>query len=181
MQVWVIESDGVPDEALLNSNQGLGTRIAVDSNTDIGYYYKSGNGVTPLAGGGVDRWTYLIFNTDFTIVSSTPTVLTATAFTPIADSVYRVEGQLMLETDTANNGPCPGVDWPSGLTSGVIRFTTAEGTLTEALLNANDGANDRVEPATFPANTVLPADFSCTFLTGSSPSGDFALTISSLT
>ncbi len=177
-QIWVIESDGIPPATLFNSTQGLGTPIAIDKNTQIAYYYDSTLGVTPF---GSDGWTYLVLDSDFTVVSSTPTVVPGLSFIPEASSTYLVEAELMVETATLNNGPSPGVSWPSGLTRGVIRISTPQSSTSEALFLGNSSANGRAVPATFPVNTILPAEVSSTFLVGASPSGNFSLTLSSAT
>lgn len=181
MQVWVIESDGVPAPELFNSTQGLGTPIAIDKNTQIAYYYDSTLGVTPFGGSGGDGWTYLLLSSDYTVTSSTPVSVPGLSFTPEASSEYRVEGQLMVETDTLNNGASPGISWPSGLTRGVIRISAPASSTGEALYLGNTSSSGRAVPATSPASTLLPSEISATFLTGASPSGDFAITISSAT
>lgn len=177
-QIWVIESDGVPSPELFNSTQGLGTPVAIDKNTQIAYYYDSSLGVTPF---GSDGWEYLILTSDFTVVSSTPTVVPGLSFTPDVSSTYRVEGQLMVETNTLNNGPAPGVSWPSSLTRGVIRISIPESSTGEALFLGNSSSNGRAVPSTFPASTLLPSEVSSTFVSSGSTSGDFSITLSSAT
>lgn len=181
MQIWVIESDGVPSPELFNSTQGFGTPIAIDKNTQIAYYYDSTLGVTPFGGSGGDGWTYLLLSSAYTVTSSTPIPVPGLSFTPEASSEYRVEGQLMVSTDTLNNGAAPGVSWPSGLTRGVIRISAPQSSTSEALYLGNTSSSGRAVPSVSPASTLLPAEISSTFLTGASPSGDFSITISSAT
>jgi len=178
--IWVFEHAGIPNAELFGSTQGLSTPIIIDNTTQIAYYYDAALGVTALAGGsGGDGWTYLILSADVTASSTTPAVVPGLSFTPTASVKYRVEGQLLLETTVTDNGPCPGVSWPSGLSQGVIRLSVPESSTGEALLLGNESANSRAVPATFPMNTCLPGEISATFLVGATPSGDFAITLSS--
>lgn len=182
--IWVFEHAGVPGEELFNSAQGLSTPIIIDNTTQIAYYYDAVLGVTAIAGSGgggpgSDGWTYLILTADVTAGSASPAVIPGLAFTPVSGSEYRVEGQLLVETNLLDNGPSPGVSWPSGLTSGVIRLSVPESSTGEALLLGNISANSRAVPSTFPVNTALPCEISATFLSGGAVSGDFAITISS--
>ena len=176
-QIWVLEYDGIPPAEVFNSAGGLSTPLVIDTQADRGYYYKNGTGVTPLAAG--DEWTYVYLTSDYSLLSATPTIIPGLAFTPEASSTYMVEAQLLVQTDTLNNGPSPGVDWPSGLTLGGIKITVPESSTGEALFNGNHLADGRAVPATFPASEPLLSLISSTFTVGGSPSGNFSLTISS--
>ena len=182
-QIWVLEYTGVPPAEVFNSASGFSTPIVIDTQTDQGYYYKNGTGVTPLAGGGSggDGWTYLILSADYTVVNSSPVAIPGLAFTPEASSTYIVEAQLLVSTDIVDNGPAPGVNWPSGLSAGVVRIIIPESSTSEAVFNGNISADGRAIPATFPVNTILPGAVASTFSSGASPSGNFALTLSSAT
>lgn len=177
-QIWVLEYTGVPPAEVFNSTGGRSTPLVIDNTDDTAYYYKEGTGVTPLA---ADSWTYLYLTSDYTLLSSTPTDIPGLAFTPEASSTYIVEAQLLVSTDIVDNGPAPGVNWPSGLSSGVVRITVPESSTSEAVFNGNISADGRAIPATFPVNTILPGAVASTFSSGASPSGNFALTLSSAT
>lgn len=127
----------------------------------------------------LDEWTYLILGTDLSASTATPQV-SPLAFTPDADAQYIVEAHLIIETSDPAIGPCPGVSWPSGLTFGAAELRAPTGSTTQALLNATGGTSARVEVPSLPfADTPYLALLSASFLTGGSPSGDFAVTISS--
>lgn len=180
-QIWVLEYDGVPPAEVFNSASGFSTPIVIDTQTDQGYYYKNGTGVTPLAGGGSggDGWTYLILSADYTVVNSSPVAIPGLSFTPTAFSSYVVEAQLLVQTNVVDNGPSPGVDWPGGISLGGVKITIPESTTGEAVFNGNHTADGRAVPATFPASTPLLGLACSTFTMGGSPSGNFSLTISS--
>lgn len=176
-QIWVLEYTGVPPAEVFNSASGLSTPLVIDSTEDRGYYYKNGTGVTPLAGG--DEWTYLELSSDYSIASTSPVVIPGLAFAPEASSEYIVEAHLIVQTDTLDNGPAPGVDWPGGISLGGIKITIPEGTTSEAVFNGNHLADGRAIPATFPQSSPLLGIVASTFKMGASPSGNFSLTISS--
>lgn len=175
MAIWVIEHDGVPSAELFSSTQGQGTPIVIDKNTQIPYYYDTDLGVTPFGSSG---WTYLFLASDVTSQSSTPADVTGLTFTPDASSRYAVEGMLMVETDTLNKAPRIGVNWPSGLTRGTARISVPSSTSAETLAFGNSTADVECQPSTFPASTLLQAEIRATFLSGGSPSGNFAVTLS---
>lgn len=176
-QIWVLEYDGIPPAEVFNSASGFSTPVVINTQTDRGYYYKNSVGVTPLAAG--DEWTYVYLTSDYPVVASSPVVIPGLAFAPEASSTYLVEAQLLVQTDTLNNGPSPGVDWPGGISLGGIKISIPEGSTGEALFNGNHLADGRAVPATFPASAPFLSLINSTFTMGGSPSGNFSLTISS--
>lgn len=123
-QIWVLEYDGIPPAEVFNSASGFSTPVVINTQTDRGYYYKNSVGVTPLAAG--DEWTYVYLTSDYPVVASSPVVIPGLAFAPEASSTYLVEAQLLVQTDTLNNGPSPGVDWPGGISLGGIKISIPE-------------------------------------------------------
>lgn len=128
-------------------------------------------------GSPTDSWTYIWLSSDVTASSTTP--VSVFSFTPSASTKYIVEGQLIVETSSSSNGPCPGVSWPSGLSSGVVRISAPTSGSSEALFLGNSSASGRAVGSGASASTPYPASVNATFTVGGSPSGTFVVNISS--
>jgi len=48
---WVGTCEGTPPDSLFGTTKGAGTPLVIDTLSNKGYFYKSGVGPTPLAGG----------------------------------------------------------------------------------------------------------------------------------
>jgi hypothetical protein len=130
-------------------------------------------------GSPTDSWTYIWLSSDVTVSSTTP--VSVFSFAPSASTKYIVEGQLIVETSSSSNGPCPGISWPSGLSSGVAKLTAPKGATSEAVFLGNSSASGRAVGTGASASTPYPASVNSTFTTGGSPSGNFVINISSET
>jgi len=124
-----------------------------------------------------DTWTYVTLTSD-QVVTTTSGTATALAFTPDADTLYEVEGQLWLQSADITVGPQPGVAWNTGNTDGVAHITTTESSSTLAVANIPDGVDAAALATSFPDTTnSYPAQVKASFETGPSPSGAFTITL----
>ena len=122
------------------------------------------------------EWVDIKITTD-TPVSSLSTVF---SFTPAANKLYEVEGQLWLTSASAAKGPQPGISWNSGNDGGVAFIETTESTTTTKIANLTNGTNGAALATSFPdATNAYPAQIKASFKTGSSPSGTFDVTLQS--
>lgn len=139
------------------------------------YYHLTQAEYTALSAPS-DSWTYVKITSDTPVSGSTNVF----SFTPAANTLYEVEGQLWLTSASASKGPQPGVAWNSGNTSGVAFVETTESTTTTKIANLTNGTNGRALATSFPdATNAYPAQVKASFKTGGSPSGDFAVTLQS--
>lgn len=126
---------------------------------------------------GLDSWTYMKLTSD-QIVTTTSGVATALAFTPAANTLYEVEGQLWLQSSDIASGPQPGVAWNTGNSDGVAHITTTESGSTVAMVNLPTGTDAAALATSFPDTTnSYPAQVKASFKTGGSPSGAFTITL----
>lgn len=126
---------------------------------------------------GLDSWTYVKLTSD-QIVTTTSGAATALTFTPAANSLYEVEGQLWLQSTSTSSGPQPGVTWNTGNSDGVVHITTTESATTNVVANIPDGTNAAALATAFPDTTnSYPAQVKASFKTGASPSGAFTITL----
>lgn len=126
---------------------------------------------------GLDSWTYVKLTSD-QVVTATSGVATALAFTPAANALYEVEGQLWLRSSDIASGPQPGVAWNTGNSDGVAHITTTEGGSTVAMVNLPTGTDAAALATSFPDTTnSYPAQVKASFKTGGSPSGAFTITL----
>jgi hypothetical protein len=122
------------------------------------------------------EWTTIKLTSD-TVLTSPGTVF---SFTPSANSLYEVEGQLWLTSASASKGPQPGVSWNSGNTGGVAFIETTESTTTTKIVNLTNGTDGAALATSFPdATNAYPAQIKASFKTGASPSGTFDITLQS--
>ena len=120
------------------------------------------------------EWTTVQLTSD-TVVSGTTTVF---SFTPAANSLYEVEGQLWLTSNNIASGPQPGVSWNTGNTNGVAFIETTETTTTTKIANLPNGVDGAALATSFPDTTnAYPAQIKASFKTGASPSGTFDVTL----
>jgi hypothetical protein len=124
-----------------------------------------------------DNWTYVKLTTD-QVVTTTSGTATALAFTPVANSLYEVEGQLWLQSTSTGSGPQPGVAWNTGNSDGVAHITTTESGSTVTMVNLPTGVDAAALATSFPDTTnSYPAQVKASFKTGGSPSGAFTITL----
>lgn len=122
------------------------------------------------------EWTSVQITSD-TVVSSPSTIF---SFTPAANSLYEVEGQLWLTSASASKGPQPGVSWNSGNSGGVAFIETTESTTTTKIANLTNGTDGAALATSFPdATNAYPAQIKASFKTGATPSGTFDITLQS--
>jgi hypothetical protein len=139
------------------------------------YYHLTQAEYTSLSA-PVDPWTYVKVTSDQVVNSGTAS--TVLAFTPIANTIYEVEGQLWLQSSDVTTGPQPGVAWNSGNSGGVANITTTETTSTTAIANITSGTNGAALATAFPDTTnSYPAQVKASFKTGGSPTGAFTITL----
>jgi len=140
------------------------------------YYHLTLAEYTALATPG-DTWTYVKLTSD-QVVSTTSGVSTALAFTPVANSLYEVEGQLWLQSSDVASGPQPGVAWNTGNSDGVANITTTQTSSTVAVANIPTNTDAAALATAFPDTTnSYPAQVKASFKTGGSPSGAFTITL----
>ena len=121
-------------------------------------------------------WTYIKITSDTTASGLT----TVFSFTPAANSLYEVEGQLWLAIDNATKGPQPGVSWNSGNDGGVAFIETTESTTSTVVANLTNGTDGVAAATSFPdATNMYPAQIKASFKTGATPSGTFDITLQS--
>lgn len=121
-------------------------------------------------------WVDIKITTDTTITSPS----TIFSFTPAANKLYEVEGQLWLTSASASKGPQPGVSWNSGNDGGVAFIETTESTTTTKIANLTNGVNGAALATSFPdATNAYPAQIKASFKTGATPSGTFNVTLQS--
>lgn len=171
---------------------GQGWSVLSDSAT---VFSPSSDGLAPASGGGTanflradgswaepapdDPWTYVFLDTA-AITTLTSDTATDLFFAPDANKRYVVEAWLYLQAAATTTGPRPGISWPTGTvqnaamviaptsaTAFVSRFwgnTTTANAASTGVPVANEGIFGKVEAM---------------FVTGGSPSGNFAITIAS--
>jgi len=153
--------------------QGAGVTL---TGTLTGRIVGAGN-VTIAA--SADPWTYVRLLADFS-TSGTANANTLLAFTPLANTMYEIEGRFLLQCDVVTTGPRPGISWPGGaLQDGAWMVAPSSAT---AFVSRFWGA-----PTTFnAANTGLPVinegfygQVSALLRMGGSPTGDFTITLAS--
>ena len=121
-------------------------------------------------------WVDIKITTD-TNVTSPSTIF---SFTPEANKLYEVEGQLWLTSASASKGPQPGISWNSGNDGGVAFIETTESATTTVIANLTNGTDGAALATSFPdATNAYPAQIKASFKTGSSPSGTFDVTLQS--
>lgn len=122
-------------------------------------------------------WTYVKLTSD-QIVSTTTSTSTALAFTPAANTLYEVEGQLWLRSGDLAVGPQPGIAWNSGNSDGVAHIETTDASTTTVLANLTSGTDGKAAATTFPSTSAsYPAQINASFKTGASPTGSFTITL----
>jgi hypothetical protein len=126
---------------------------------------------------GLDSWTYVKLTSD-QVVTTTSGTTTALAFTPAANTLYEVEGQLWLQSTSTGSGPQPGIAWNTGNSDGVAHIVTTESATTNVAANIPDGTSAAALATSFPDTTnSYPAQVKASFKTGGSPSGAFTITL----
>jgi len=124
-----------------------------------------------------DTWTYVKLTSDQTVTTTSGTA-TALAFTPVANTLYEVEGQLWLQSADVASGPQPGIAWNTGNSDGVAHITTTESSSTVAMANIPTGVDAAALATSFPDITnSYPAQVKASFKTGATPSGAFTITL----
>jgi len=124
-----------------------------------------------------DPWTYVKLTSD-QVVTTTSGVSTALAFTPAANTLYEVEGQLWLQSSDKASGPQPGIAWNTGNSDGVAHITTTETATASVAANIPTGTDAAALATSFPDTTnSYPAQVKASFKTGGSPSGAFTITL----
>jgi len=124
-----------------------------------------------------DTWTYVKLTSD-QVVTTTSGVSTALAFTPVANTLYEVEGQIWLQSSDIASGPQPGIAWNTGNSDGVAHITTTESATTSVAANISDGTDAAALATSFPDTTnSYPAQIKASFKTGATPSGAFTITL----
>jgi len=124
-----------------------------------------------------DTWTYVKLTSD-QVVTTTSGVATALTFTPAANTLYEVEGQLWLQSSDVASGPQPGIAWNTGNSDGVAHITTTESSSTVAMANIPTGVDSAALATSFPDTTnSYPAQVKASFKTGGSPTGAFTITL----
>lgn len=122
-------------------------------------------------------WTWMESSLDFS-TSSTVATTTPFSFTPIASKSYCVEGQLLLETNSISAGPVISLEFPTDVTKGMISLKAASSSSTEVMYHGTPDDPAELAVSGIPANTPLPAWLQIYFTTGSSPTGDFSVLLS---
>jgi len=131
---------------------------------------------------GTDPWTYVKLASDFPTSSATAVPITGLAFTPIANTQYRVEGVLFTRTATTSVGPRPGIGWPTGLTDGVATIRQASSATAVVVAQGNSAAAVLAPVGGLPSATLsYPAEFTVDFRVGASPSGTLKIQLASET
>jgi len=124
-----------------------------------------------------DPWTYVQLGSD-QVVTTTSGTATALAFTPVANTLYEVEGQLWLQSSDITTGPQPGIAWNTGNTDGVAHISTTESSSTTAMANIPTDTDAAALATSFPDTTnSYPAQVKASFKTGASPTGAFTITL----
>ena len=124
-----------------------------------------------------DAWVSLILVSDFDATNATPAA-SPLAFTPDPSKQYIFEGVLQIRTDSSSNAACPGISWPGGLVSGASSISAPTGLSSQALDFGEAPTDSRAVPTGMPANTRFLSKLNAEFLTGASPSGNLAITLS---
>jgi len=120
-----------------------------------------------------DGWTYIKLASDFTTASAAAVDVTAFNFTPAASKTYVMEGELLVQTATATEGPRPGFSWATGLSDGVGWANCPNSASAEAIHRVPSGTEVVASSTGLPlTGTSYPAKIGATFITGASPSGN---------
>jgi hypothetical protein len=90
---------------------------------DISLLTTAINGLGAGSVGGGDAWTYVKLVSDFTSSLAADTPVERLSFSPVANSVYIIEGCFLLRTATATVGARPGCRWPTGYSDGAAWIT----------------------------------------------------------
>jgi hypothetical protein len=138
------------------------------------YYHLTAAEHTALS---TPEWVYVKLTSD-QIVSTSTSTATSLAFTPAANTLYEVEGQLWLRSGDLAVGPQPGIAWNSGNSDGVAHIETTNASTTTVLANLTNGTDGKAAATTFPStSSSYPAQINASFKTGASPTGSFTITL----
>jgi hypothetical protein len=142
----------------------------------------SGNLTCAAPSGGADPWTCARLASDFTTTSATAVDVTGLNFTPVANTTYKFEANLLLRTATATVNPRAGFAWSTGLSDGVVSIYQSQTATTELNAQGNSGAAVLVAVGGLPNTTASwPAHLIGMAVAGSSPSGTTRVQIASET
>jgi hypothetical protein len=144
--------------------------------------YLRGDGAWAAVSGGSDPWTYLKVTVDFPTTSATAVDVSGLGFTPVANTTYEFEGQLLLRTGTATVNPRVGFAWATGLSDGVANIEQSQTATTSLQSKGNIAAALLVAVGGVPNNTQSwPATVWGVAVAGASPSGNIRIQIASET
>ena len=128
----------------------------------------------------LDGWTYLRLDSDFSNSTTTMADVTGLAFTPDPDAQYIVEGLFMLQSAAATTGPQTGFVWPTNVGNGVYYTQQASAAGSTVPRYGNTSANFTSGVADIAdATGSWPQFINLTFLTTSTTTGDFKVTLRS--
>lgn len=128
---------------------------------------------------GQPVWTYVFLSADETVSAASPSD-SSLSFTPDASGEYIIEANLVMETSSPGNAPCPGVSWPASPIGGIAEIRVAEdATTTEEIFAGDSGADFRAAPSGTAG--AFSAHISASLITSGGSSGTFAVTLSSET
>jgi hypothetical protein len=128
---------------------------------------------------GSDGWTDVVLASDFTHDTTSFTNVTGLKFTPVANTIYAIRGQLLMRTATANIGVRPGIAWPTSPEDGVLSMTIA-GSAAGTISSRHGNVSAAIQPAQTGLQTNTESytcDFIATLVSGASVSGDFQVQI----
>ena len=130
---------------------------------------------------GTDGWTAIKLGTQFTTTSASSVAVTGLSFVPQANTTYAIYGGFLLSTATATIGARPGCDFPTGLTRQGA-WVDAPTSATAAVMRIWGPATaGQVAASTAMADTTNGwyARMEALIVCGSSPSGNFQVTLAS--
>jgi hypothetical protein len=125
-----------------------------------------------------DAWNYVFLNSDLESETNSP-VNAALSFTPVANTSYIIEGQLIVEAVDSGAIPEVGINWSSGLNWGIGELRAPNTATGQNVSFGNDSADMSVQAENLSAGEIFPASVRAAFSVGASPSGTFAITLAS--
>lgn len=126
-----------------------------------------------------DPWTYVRLLADFS-TSTTANAATLLAFTPLADTMYEIEGRFFLQSTVVTTGARPGISWPGGsLQDGAWMVAPSSATAFASRFWGAPTTANAASTAMPVINEGYYSQVSAVLVMGGSPTGDFTITLAS--
>lgn len=133
-----------------------------------------------VAGSGIDSWTYVVLESDFTTSSTSNTNVTNFYFTPEINKIYAIEMFFLVQSVSSALAPRPGISWPSSITTNGATLFSPNSSTSLVLRNWDGSTTQNTGATDIPSADVDCLSFGFAMLvTGGSTTGNFQITLAS--